>query len=313
MWQSKQKPDHYTIHTASIVLLVFLAVYQLVRLSGSFFYRMDGAAATIPVWICVILYGTVIVAACLTAQPKPALRIAAPGVKNIVYSLLLAVFLLLAVSVFLQFLSGWILSSGGNVFYSALQQALLRQPLLPRLLFLCLLLPVAAVTLFFGMAQNAYARRFGKIAFVLAGLLFGLASATPVAVVGGVIVGIALGYVYQKTRSLWCPLLLFSVYNLLSVTGIASRYVINLPWSLGLFPTDTQSPSEPSYMIYTLGIAMIGALMVCVLLWLLNHANPDNKAEEDANDAPVPGEWGMTFAIIVVLALNLGLGIAISL
>ncbi len=87
-----------------------------------------------------------------------------------------------------------------------------------------LITPFAEEVFFRGMMQGALSERYApfKSIFITA-LLFGLIHMIPVQVVAAFGMGLALGWIYYKTQSIWLPILLHTINN--AMAFVAMQYM----------------------------------------------------------------------------------------
>lgn len=81
-------------------------------------------------------------------------------------------------------------------------------------LAICVLVPIAEEIVFRGIIQRIFSRNMGGVlAFVLAGVFFGVTHLTPQLLLSMVVFGIFLGYLFFATRNLTYPILAHAVLN----------------------------------------------------------------------------------------------------
>ncbi|MDL2238285.1 CPBP family intramembrane metalloprotease [Christensenellaceae bacterium OttesenSCG-928-K19] len=301
---------------ANGTLLFLLIAFTIIDLFEVFFFWATGYVlpTEASILLRVLVDIPILFIAFSSARPAPALKLHIPKVNNMVYSIALAFFLYLVLAISIRMLSTAFVSAGVSTSSgNATAEVMNEQPFMIAFLFYCVLAPVTEEVLFRGMLQNAYERRFGWGAFVIAGVLFGLIHGNVLAIVNGIAAGIMLGYLYIKTKSLWCPIVFHGLFNLFAFTLVPDYYIINLPWVLGLFPADTLSYANPVYLCYNLGILAIGVLMCYVLVRLLNRANLGHVARRSSAYLPERGQGIVFLAAVILLGLRVGMNIAASL
>ncbi len=310
MWQN-EKSHSYSIKTASTALLVLLAIYVAIDLIEVGITLSTGQMVNMNTAIVVRLFADipVILLAVLAANPVKALRFKAPGVKNVVYTLLLAFFAYLALSVVLQMVAQAIVASGKQLPENLVDMAVQQIPFVLNFLLFCVFAPLTEEILFRGMLQNAYERRFGFWAFVLSGLLFGWMHAEPLSMLNGAVIGLLLGYLYMKTRSIWVPILFHAFYNLMAFTSVLDAYVVTLPWTLGLQPASSMNLGNSNYVIYSLGILAVGVLMSYAMLRMLQRSNPKIVSTKSPVYFAEPGATPVVIIALVLLAVRSATGI----
>jgi membrane protease YdiL (CAAX protease family) len=202
------------------------------------------------------------------------LRFVRTAPANIVYSILLAFFVYLLSSVVLTYLASLIVTAGGSIPENEMIDYLMSGSALTAFIFFAVFAPFTEEVLFRGVFQNAYRRRVGFFAVILAGVIFGLMHADLLSSINGVIAGVILCYIYFKTGSIWCTIAFHAAFNLLGYTLAADAFVINLPWTIGLLPAETADIANPAYYVYVWGIAAVSVLMIYVFIKLLGRKNP---------------------------------------
>ena len=310
-------PRYYSIKTATAALMSLLLIYlafDILEIIGVVFWGWT-LNIMLSIWMRTMADIPIIVIALLCARPQPALRVYRPGIKNFIYSLLLAFFAYIALTVLINFLNYLMEGAGLTLPTEETNEVLFSQPFWVQLLLLCVCAPFTEEILFRGMLQNAYERRYGWLAVLIAGLLFGWTHAEPLSVINGVMMGLLMGYVYIRTRSIWPPIAMHALFNLLALTAIPDIYITNLPWSLGLFHQQTATFADPGYTLYNFGMAGAAALMCLALIKLLKRNNPANVAQKAEYCPQQRGELPLTIFTLCLLALRIVpvvLGYAIS-
>lgn len=298
------KPNYFTIRTANSVLLLLLCVYYAVEAVDLLLYLQTGHTIDplVAALIQIIGCAAVLIYVFLKADPVHALRLQLPKPANIGYSVALAFFIYLPMSVLLAFITESLSSTGVSVPANEVTQAVQSMPFWVEFAYFCVVIPLIEEIILRGVVQNAYERKIGVWAFVLSGVLFGVLHANLLGALNGAVVGLLMGYVYIKTRSLWCPILMHAVYNLFAFTSIPDLFVVNLPWVLGMFGLETLTFRNTGYAVYTLGVAVIGALMCYLIIRALNAKNKENVAIKSPFYRPQPGQWILLVAACVLLA-----------
>ncbi|MEI6100813.1 MAG: type II CAAX endopeptidase family protein [Eubacteriales bacterium] len=220
----------------------------------------------------------VIIYALSSRAKVKSLRFRRTAPANIVLSIILAFFVYLFSSIFVNAIASWIVSAGGTIPNNELLDYITKGSMLVALLFLAVFAPFTEEILLRGVFQGAYMRRVGFLAVILTGVVFGLMHADLLSTINGVIAGIFLCYVYFKTRSLWCTIAFHATFNTLGYFMVPDNYVINLPWTLNFLPKETMDGSNPAYIVYTLGILVISVLMVVVFTNLIRRRNSETSA-----------------------------------
>ncbi len=304
--RQNELPVKYSLKTANIALLALLLIYSAFDILELIAMFVTGRMPDLESAMVARLFAMapVVIIALVSARPSLALRFKAPGAKNVLYAILLAFFSYLAVKVLVTFIASAIISTGRELPQNLVDQVLSNAPVLLEALLLCVFAPFTEEILFRGMVQNSFERRFGLAAFVIAGLLFGWTHAEPLSIINGALTGLLLGYIYIKTRSLWMPIIFHAVYNFLAFTFVPDIFVINLPWTLGLFPAQSMDFSNFNYTVYSIGIAAIGLLMSYVMLRLIALHNPHNRAAAEPGYQPERGATALFILVLVVLAVR---------
>ena len=123
---------------------------------------------------------------------------------------------------------------------------------------------VAAVTeelLFRGFIQRIFERNMGgPLAFVLAGVLFGLSHFNPPAFPGIAALGILFGYIYYRTQNLWNSIFGHAIFNAVTLARLNAMTPEQV--------TSTAVESPPMKWV-----ALSGAILVASI-WLLYRTNP---------------------------------------
>ncbi len=304
--RQNELPAKYSLKTANTALLVLLLIYcafDILEVAAMLStHRMPDLEAAMVVRLFAM--APVIIIALTAARPILALRFKAPGAKNVLYTILLAFFSYLAIKVLISFIASAIMSAGKQLPQNLVDEVLSNAPILLEALLLCVFAPFTEEILFRGMVQNSFERRFGLVAFVIAGLLFGWTHGEPLSIINGALTGLLLGYMYIKTRSLWVPIIFHAVYNFLAFTFVPDIFIINLPWTLGFFPVQTMDFSSFNYTVFSLGIAAIGVLMSYVMLRLIALNNPQNHAEKEPGYHPERGATVLFILVLIVLTVR---------
>jgi len=137
---------------------------------------------------------------------------------------------------------------------------------------------VAALTeelLFRGFVQRIFERNMGgPLAFVLAGVLFGLSHFNPPAFPGIAALGILYGYIYYRTRNLWNTILGHAIFNAVTLVRLNA-----------MTPEQVASPTVESPQ---LGWVALSTAVLGLGVWLLSRMNPEGPRSEIS--MPPPGE-----------------------
>lgn len=304
--RQNELPVKYSLKTANTALLALLLIYSAFDILELIAMFATGLMPDLEAAMVVRLFAMapVIIIALVSARPVLALRFKAPGAKNALYAILLAFFSYIAIKVLISFIAYAIMSSGKELPQNLVDVVLTDSPIVLEALLLCVFAPFTEEILFRGMVQNSFERRFGFVAFVIAGLLFGWTHGEPLSIINGALTGLLLGYMYIKTRSLWVPIIFHAVYNFFAFTFLPDIFVINLPWTLGLFPPQTLDFSNFNYAAFNIGIAAIGVLMSYVMLRLISLNNPQNHAVKEPGYQPERGATVLFILVLVVLAIR---------
>lgn len=277
---SLRKRNYYTMQQAHIMLFVLLFAYVAIDLFEIMYAATTGYLTSIDfsMWIRAAVDVPVLILAFYYADAVPALKFKSTRARNIIYTLLLAFFAYVALNIFLNFLYEGMEISGVGIPENMIAENLMQSPFIISFFFLCVLAPFTEEILFRGVVQNAYERKFGFFAIVLSSMLFAFTHADILACINAFFVGLLVGYLYLKTRSIWCPIIFHAVFNLLAFTGVADVFVINLPWALGIFDVSTMTYTSHLYTMYTVAIAAACLLAVFALVRTVQIQNPYNKA-----------------------------------
>jgi membrane protease YdiL (CAAX protease family) len=304
MWQNKL--PYYTVKAANAALMTLLLAYCAIDLAEVAYLLLSGQVIDMNLAIITRLLADipVVVIAVTAARPGQALRFRGPGLRNIVYTLLLAFFSYLAIQTLLNLAAWMIQSSGHTLPEDLLGDTLAQMPFIVEFMTYCVFAPLTEEILFRGMIQNAFERRVGFAAFVIAGILFGWMHAEPLSILNGALTGFLLGYLYLSTRSLWTPLLYHAFYNLMAFTLAPNIFIMRLPWALDLHPAGPPDFSDPGFAVYSAGVAAIGVLMTYVTLRLLRMHNGAVRPQKAAWYFPEPGATPMLIVILALLALR---------
>jgi membrane protease YdiL (CAAX protease family) len=174
------------------------------------------------------------VVACRTAKQTAAERLRlAPAPAT---SLFLAPIQFLAFSIALEQLVGWFDLLRFSRTLPILEMAIrgLAQMSLPVALFAVAVLPGIGEELFFrGFIQTRLTARWGsRLGIVVTALLFGLMHGDPVHSSVTFFMGLSLGWIYERTGSLWPSIAAHAVNNAVSTLMVHSHLNVGLPASL---------------------------------------------------------------------------------
>ncbi|WP_167855199.1 CPBP family intramembrane glutamic endopeptidase [Hymenobacter wooponensis] len=141
-------------------------------------------------------------------------------------------------------------------------QRLMEQPVLG-FLMLCVVAPVLEEVLFRGVLLTGLLRNYRPwVAIGQSALLFGLIHMNPQQIVGAGLLGLSLGWLYYRTRSLRLCMAMHAFNNFVAFCAMLSKKV-----------PDAQAPHEtfasgPMYALVWLG----AALLVGYILWRVQQA-----------------------------------------
>lgn len=125
--------------------------------------------------------------------------------------------------------------------------------------------PILEEILFRGLVFESCAERYGKgVALLISSLLFGIVHGIPVQIINAFVVGLILGYIYLKTRSLLSVIILHAVNN-----GIAYA-TLTLAGNEGNVTLRAIIPSDILYWL-TYGLSALLFLWAMVRLWQTLH------------------------------------------
>jgi hypothetical protein len=169
---------------------------------------------------------------------------------------------------------------------------------------------VAEELVFRGLIGRGLIARWGVVPGMLAtSILFGVMHLHPVQGLGVIPLGLAMHYAYYTTRSLWAPMTLHSLNNLLSVVVLKYR---------GGSPGDAlvETNSDVPILLLVVSIAMV--LTIAVLLWKTRvqyvlqdgsvwnpgHATTEAPRQEDNATAVRQRMSPLLLAITTIIALG---------
>lgn len=79
------------------------------------------------------------------------------------------------------------------------------------------LAPILEEMLFRGVVQGSVTKRFGPVVgIIVSALVFGIVHINPIQVVGAFSIGLVLGYIYHRTKTLWSVIILHFLNNAFS-------------------------------------------------------------------------------------------------
>ena len=89
---------------------------------------------------------------------------------------------------------------------------------LPVMIIASLITPVVEEVYFRGMIQRGLNNEYNKpyMAIIISSVLFGLIHMIPLQIVAAAFMGMALGWIYYKTKSLWFVIIIHAVNNALA-------------------------------------------------------------------------------------------------
>jgi membrane protease YdiL (CAAX protease family) len=136
---------------------------------------------------------------------------------------------------------------------------------------------VAAVTeelLFRGFVQRIFERNMGgALAFILAGVLFGLSHFNPPAFPGIAALGILFGYIYYRTGNLWNSIFGHALFNAVTLVRLNS-----------MTPEQVASTAVESPPLKWVAVS---AVVLVASLWFLSRTNSGSSSGETS--VPPPG------------------------
>lgn len=300
----QNKKPYYTRSQANLALLVLVFGYALIEVGSLVAYFAGAGALTTNASLMMMMAVDipVMILAFSLAEPVAALSWRRTRARNLIYSILLALFCYIAASILIDFLAEMLVSSGSTIPDNVVVEEVAQGPIIMSVLFFCVLAPFTEEILFRGMIQNAYERRFGLTAILISSAIFGLMHADLLLAVNAFFMGLIAGYLLLRTRSLWTTIVFHAVFNFLGFTTLPDLFIIRLPWLLGAFPMESLTFTNGPSAMYFLCIAAAAVLVIFVLLRGLNHANSHRQT------ARVPlwqNEKGPGTVVFLVLALYL--------
>ena len=289
-----------------MLLFILLSAYLTLDWTDFIYSYITGELPDInlQIWLRTVCEISTTVLLLLYARPVPALKLYIASPLNVALSVLLALFLYIPMAVFLSWISFLVLKSGIEPVVNEATEAVSRSSFIEEFLFFCVLAPVCEEFLFRGAILGAYRRKIGFAAIFVSSVFFGLMHAEIFSVLNGFIIGLALGYVYLKTNSMWCPVLLHMFYNLFAFTLIPDIFIINLPWTSGIFDFSFMTFEEPGYCIYQIGIAAIGIMAAVLTIKKLSSYNAQNKIVKANYYTPSVAERSITAVAIMLLIVR---------
>lgn len=106
------------------------------------------------------------------------------------------------------------------------------------LLMTCVIAPLVEEMLFRGLILRSFLRQYPRgLAIAGSALLFGAAHLNVYQFAAGSLVGLLLGWLYERTRSLWPCIALHAAYNACVVWGEGVQGLSPLQWGLALVLT----------------------------------------------------------------------------
>jgi membrane protease YdiL (CAAX protease family) len=149
-------------------------------------------------------------------------------------------------------------------------QRLMEQPVVG-FMMLCVVAPVLEETLFRGVLLTGLLRNYRPwVAIGQTALLFGLIHMNPVQIVGAGLLGLSLGWIYYRTRSLYLCMAMHALNNFMAFCSMLSKKL----------PND-QAPHESfnSVPMYAL-LWLAGALLVSFIFWRIQQATTPEELEQ---------------------------------
>lgn len=303
---NKLKPTYFTISAVNMLLFILLSAYLTLDWADFVYSFLSGELPDInlQIWLRSLCEIAVIVLLIAYAKPVPALNLYPAPPLNLALSVLLALFLYIPMAVFLSWINYLIVKSGIDPVINEATEAIAQSSFIEEFLFFCVLAPICEEFLFRGAIAGAYRRKIGFAAIIVSALFFGLMHAEIFSVLNGFIIGLALGYAYLKTNSMWCPVFMHMFYNLFAFTLIPDIFIINLPWTAGIFDLSLMTFEEPGYCMYQLGIAAIGILASVLIIKKLSSYNSQNKIEKSKDYKPSVCERSITGVAVMLLVVR---------
>lgn len=307
---NKLKPSYFTVSAANMLLFILLSAYLTLDWSDFIYSYICGELPDIntQIWLRSFCEIAVTVLLVLCVKSVPALKLYPASPVNIVLSILLALFLYVSMAVFLSWINFLIIKSGIDPVVNEAAEAVAQSSFIEEFLFFCVLAPVCEEFLFRGAIAGAYRRKIGFAAIFVSALFFGLMHAEIFSVLNAFVIGLCLGYVYLKTESMWCPVLLHMFYNLFAFTLIPDILIIDLPWTASIFDLSLMTFEEPGYCAYQIGIAAIGILAAVLIIKKLSSHNAQNKIVKSKDYAPSVAEKPITAVAVMLLAVRVAQG-----
>ncbi|WP_158218380.1 CPBP family intramembrane glutamic endopeptidase [Roseateles puraquae] len=116
-------------------------------------------------------------------------------------------------------------------------------------LMVCVIAPLVEEMLFRGLILRSFLRQYPRGHAILgSALLFGAAHLNVYQFAAGTLIGLLLGWLYERTRSLWPCMALHAAYNLSVTWGDGLQALSSLQWGLAL-------------VLPVFGIVMLGRLL----------------------------------------------------
>jgi membrane protease YdiL (CAAX protease family) len=151
---------------------------------------------------------------------------------------------------------------------------MMERPLLG-FIMLCVVAPVLEEIIFRGVLLTGLLRNYRPwVAIGQTALLFGLIHMNPLQIVGAGLLGLSLGWLYYRTRSLLLCMVMHALNNFMAFWSMLSN---KLP--------DEQAPHESFNSVALYGAMWLGAaLVVAYILWRVQQATtPVTRAEAVPN------------------------------
>lgn len=148
------------------------------------------------------------------------------------------------------------------------------------ILMTVVLAPIMEETLFRGLIQGAITERDGATrGILLSALLFGVIHVIPQQVINAFLIGIILGYIYFRTRSLITVMLLHALNN-----GVAYLMLEALgPERASMGLRDLLTNDTWYYIVYVL-CALLMIVGIIMIVWRLSRSEEQRQAVEAAAD-----------------------------
>lgn len=139
---------------------------------------------------------------------------------------------------------------------------LVKQPTLA-LFVMCVAAPVLEELIFRGIVLKGLLKNYSPwVAIGQSALLFGLIHINPVQIVGAGLIGLLLGWLYYRTRSLWLCMAGHSLNNLVAFLGMTNSSVSDVETANKLFGSNAG---------YALAL-VVSALTMGIIVWRVQQS-----------------------------------------